>query len=117
MRGAFQKEFESGFIAESLEKLNHILQYYEALLGLRSFPPTVCNAPMVSTVITSAGDLLPCFFLPGFSNVRNGELGNLLNGAGIRSTREEVRHGLLDRCKTCVCTLQVSPAAAFAGRF
>ena len=116
-REAYRKEFESSFIAESPEKLNNILQYYEALLGLKPFPRTVCNAPMVSTVITSTGDLLPCFFLPGFSNVRDGELGNLLNGAGIRSTREGVRQGLVDRCKTCVCTLHVSPAAALAGRF
>jgi len=110
-------EFRSGFIAESPEKINRMAAYYEALLGKSPFPPTHCNAPMVSTVITSTGELLPCFFLPAFARLREGPIAHLLNRAQIRDTREAVRNGTQERCKTCVCTLHVSPASALGGRF
>ena len=113
----FEEDFRSGFIAESPEKLLRIAGYYEALLGKGPFPPTHCNAPMVSAVITSTGNLHPCFFLPQYANLREGPLEELLNGPGIRATRGDVRAMALDRCRKCVCTLHVSPASAMLDRF
>lgn len=110
-------EFESGFISESPEKLGRLAGYYEALLGMRPYPPTVCNAPMVSTVITSTGDLLPCFFLPAYGTIREGSIDDAANSGGVRATRADVRSGRLDRCRTCVCTLHIKPRDALLNRF
>lgn len=110
-------DFSSGFIAESPARLMRLAEYFEALIGAGPFPPTSCNAPMVSVVITSTGDLLPCYFLPRFGNIRQTALPDLINGGEIRSMRREVRAGTPGPCKTCVCTLNVRPARALLGRF
>jgi len=112
-----REEFSSSFIAEPPEKLMRMADYFDALNGNGEFPRTTCNAPMVSAVITSTGDLLPCYFLPRYGNIREAPLSRLLNGAEIRSTRRDVRAGTPAACKTCVCTLDVSPARALLGRF
>jgi MoaA/NifB/PqqE/SkfB family radical SAM enzyme len=110
-------DFSSGFISESPARLMRLAEYFEALIGGGPFPPTSCNAPMVSVVITSTGELLPCYFLPRFGNIRQSELPDLMNGPQIRSTRSEVRAGTPGPCKTCVCTLNVSHGRALFGRF
>jgi Fe-coproporphyrin III synthase len=110
-------DFSSRFIAESPEKLMHLADYFDALNGSGPFPPTHCNAPMVSTVITSTGDVLPCYFLPPAGNIRKAPLSDILNESGIRSTRSAVRAGTPGPCKTCVCTLNVRPSRALLGRF
>ena len=117
MRPEFREQFQSGFISESPERLLHIAQYYEAIAGRAPFPDNRCNAPMVSAVISSTGDVHPCFFLPSFSNIRSGSLEALLNTPEILSTRSDVRGMKLQRCTTCVCTLYVSPFKAFQGIF
>ncbi len=112
-----RKEFEARFISESPLRLFRLAEYYEALLGMRPYPPTECNAPMVSTVITSTGSLQPCFFLPAFGTLREGPLARITNNSGVRTTRADLRNGLLDRCRTCVCTLYVRPRHALLDRF
>ncbi|HUI08828.1 MAG TPA: radical SAM protein [Bacteroidota bacterium] len=113
----FAAEFETRFIDQSPSRMLDIASYYEALNGSRPFPPTSCNAPMVSTVITSRGDVLPCYFLPPLGNVRRETLGALLGGEAARRTRRDVRSRRQPECATCVCTLRVGPAQALAGRF
>jgi len=112
-----QHRFEGGLISESPAKMYHIVQYYEAIIGKAPFPRNSCNAPMISAVITSTGEILPCFFLPSFGNVRHGPIENLINNSTIRSTRRDVRKYTLERCHTCVCTLHVQPNAALFDRF
>jgi MoaA/NifB/PqqE/SkfB family radical SAM enzyme len=109
--------FRTGFISQSPEGMFHIVQYYEAMAGQGSFPRNTCNAPMVSAVIASNGDLLPCFFLPAFGNIRSNPLDRLLNNMQIRSVRRNVRRYTLERCRKCVCTLHVQPHAALFDLF
>lgn len=109
--------FERKFISESPQKLSHIADYYEAFHGKAAFPRNSCNAPMISTVITSTGDLQPCFFLPAFGTVHGGSIEQTLNMPSIRSTRSRVKEDSMDRCQTCVCTLKVSPFNALRDRF
>ena len=113
----FKREFETKFISESPEKMLHIVQYFEALLGKSAYPGNQCNAPMVSAVITSTGDILPCFFLPSFGNIRKELLETLINNDQIVSTRTHVKNYSLERCQKCVCTLSVSPVTALFDRF
>ena len=114
---AFHDEFERGFISESPERLFHIAAYFEALALKGPFPPTLCNAPHVSAVITSTGDIHPCFFLPAFGNVRSSSAAELMNTPDIQRTRRQVKANSLERCRTCVCTLHVQPHTALLDRF
>ncbi len=111
------RDFRSGFIAQSPQAMLHIAAYFAALRGLRPFPRNVCNAPMVSAVITSTGAMRPCFFLPAMGNVRTSDVGTIVNSASARGTRKEVKSCTPGSCTTCVCTLHVSPAAALFGQF
>lgn len=115
--GEFKNEFDSGFISESAAKLLHIADYYDALLGNIAFPKNLCNAPMVSLVITSTGDVHPCFFLPSFGNIRKTGIAELANSGSIKKTRGDVKAYSLERCQKCVCTLYTSPKNALLDRF
>lgn len=113
----YKNEFDNKFISESSEKMFRILKYYEACIGLGEYPRNICNAPNVSTVITSTGDILPCYFLPSFGNVKKNSIGELINNETIKSTRKDVKNYSLERCKQCVCTLYVKPKAALLDKF
>jgi len=113
----YPNEFAEGFISESPAKLQHIADYYEALSGKTSFPRNICNAPNTSLVITSTGDVHPCFFLPKFANTRLGTLQTILNDPAIKRSREDVKLMKPERCQKCVCTLYISPVNALKDNF
>lgn len=113
----YKNEFDNKFISESPAKIYRILEYYEACIGLRDYPRNICNAPMVSAVITSTGDILPCYFLPSYGNIRKSPVSQLLNSDSIKTTRKQVKDYVLDRCKQCVCTLNISSKNALLNKF
>jgi MoaA/NifB/PqqE/SkfB family radical SAM enzyme len=117
MKSEFAREFQSGFILEPHDKLMRIAQYYEAHLGRSAFPENVCNAPMISAVVTSTGQIQPCFFLPAYGTVETGDLKRTINVDAVRQVRRRVAAGTLDRCKTCVCSLHVSAVKATLDNF
>lgn len=103
----FKSEIESGFIAESAEKLNRIFTYYCAVHGLCDFPYKKCNAPWVSTVIEADGTVKPCFFHPPLGNIRKNSLMEVLNSETGKKFRRELNMDENDTCKTCVCYLNL----------
>ena len=113
----YQSEFASGFISESPQKLMKLADYYGALRGMNDFPQNFCNAPMVSAVITSTGNIHPCYFIESYGSIRQTGLKNLVNSFEIKKVRQEVRNLTHPKCKTCVCTLNVSAKNALMGRF
>jgi hypothetical protein len=113
----FSSSFSSGFIAQSPEKMLHMVQYYEALIGMAPFPRNHCNAPMISAVITATGSVLPCFFLPTYGNVRESSVRDLLGKPQLRKTRNDVRAYSLKQCQRCVCTSTVYLRSALFDRF
>jgi MoaA/NifB/PqqE/SkfB family radical SAM enzyme len=117
MKYRYSSNFNSGFISESHEKLLNIVRYFEAAAGMNSYPRNYCNAPNVSAVITSTGDVHPCFFLPSFGNVRADSFQKLINTPKIKQTRRDVKNYKLERCKTCVCTLNITPMSALSNSF
>jgi len=112
-----KQEFSSHFIAESPRKIMHLVEYFEAQHGISPFPRNECNAPSVSMVITSTGEVLPCYFLPSFGSVRTQPLSILLNTPEILTTRADVRGYRLKECQHCVCTLKVRPFNALLDAF
>ena len=113
----YKKEFENKFVSESPGKIFRILKYYEACNGLSEYPRNICNAPNISAVITSTGDILPCYFLPSFGNVKKNSIEELINNEKIKSTRNAVNNYTLERCRQCVCTLYVKPKTALMDKF
>ena len=111
------KLFDNRFVSEPYNKLMGYTDYFSSALTGNKFPPVYCNAPMMSTVITATGDVLPCFFLPKLGNIREKPLPEILNGDLAISTRNRVRAFEPERCKTCVCSLNVTKRAALRGNF
>jgi MoaA/NifB/PqqE/SkfB family radical SAM enzyme len=103
--------FESGFIAESPEKLRKIGRYYTASYGLNPFPYKKCNAPWVSAVVEADGTVRPCFFLPPLGNIHERTLDSILNGPEATRFRKTLDMDENETCKRCVCYLHLSPRA------
>jgi MoaA/NifB/PqqE/SkfB family radical SAM enzyme len=104
-----KEDFESGFVAESREKLRKIYSYYAAFYGRNPFPYKKCNAPWVSAVIEADGTVRPCFFHAPMGNIRKQSLDNILNSEeGIRF-RKELDMESNEICVKCVCCLNLSP--------
>jgi MoaA/NifB/PqqE/SkfB family radical SAM enzyme len=111
----FRELFETGFIAESPEKIRKIGQYYTASYGLNPFPFKKCNAPWVSAVVEAEGTVRPCFFLPALGNIRAQNLGDVLNGPEAIAFRQTLDIDENETCKRCVCYLHLSPRAKLNG--
>lgn len=102
-------DFESGFIAESADKIYNIYQYYAAFYGLNAFPFKKCNAPWVSTVVEADGSVRPCFFHDTIGNIHNDSLSDILNSKTATDFRKELDMSTNSTCVKCVCTLNLSP--------
>ena len=105
------KDFKSGYIAESPEKLRRFYNYYAAFHGLCDFPTVTCNAPWVSTVIEADGSVRPCFFHAKIGNIRESTLTESINSPGSISFRKNLDTTTNPICKKCVCSLNLSPLA------
>jgi MoaA/NifB/PqqE/SkfB family radical SAM enzyme len=106
-------DFDSHFISETPEKLRRLPRYYAALNGLGEPPPTVCNAPWVSSVVEADGTVRPCFFHKPFGNIHAQPLDEILNSPEAVAFRRELDVTTNPICKVCVCTLSLgrrSPA-------
>jgi Fe-coproporphyrin III synthase len=102
---AYGSDLDSGFVAESAEKLRRLPRYYAALAGDEPFPPVRCNAPWVSVVIEANGAVRPCFFHDAIGNIRRAPLESIV-GENLRSFRDafDVAHDPI--CRRCVCSLK-----------
>lgn len=99
-------DLQSGFVAESPEKLRRLPQYYAAQLGLAEFPPIACNAPWMSAVVEADGTVRPCFFHAAIGNVREKSLRAILQSEMVTFRRAlDVRQN--ETCRKCVCTMKV----------
>ena len=97
------EDFTSGFIAESLPKLQRIEAHYRARLGLGLPPPVRCNAPQHSAVIEASGALRPCFFIAGTGRLGEAGLPAALNALPERRLRADIDGGRRPECARCVC--------------
>jgi Fe-coproporphyrin III synthase len=104
-----QEDFNSGFIAESQEKIQHIYDYYAAQYGLNPFPYKKCNAPWVSAVVEADGNVRPCFFHDTIGNIRDRSLTSILNGEDAIRWRKTLDMSADSTCVKCVCSLNLSP--------
>jgi MoaA/NifB/PqqE/SkfB family radical SAM enzyme len=96
---------DDGFILESPEKLRRIVAHFRAHYGLAPHEAPRCNAPWVSAVLESNGDVRPCFFHPVIGNTTGTTLGAVLNGPQAIAFRENLRVADNAICRRCVCSL------------
>lgn len=101
----YQEDFESGFIAESPDKLRRLARYYAALCGMAPFPTVTCNAPYVSVVIEADGDVRPCFFHDAIGNIRDRSLSQIVTES-LRTFRDGLDMEFDPTCRRCVCSLK-----------
>jgi Fe-coproporphyrin III synthase len=106
-------DVNSGFIAESPAKLGRIVQHFRAALGQLEPVAPRCNAPWVSAVIESGGDVRPCFFHPPLGNTRDGALHEILNGPQALQFRRNLDIASDPICRRCVCSLYVPTPGTF----
>ena len=103
----FKAEFDNHYIAESRDKLLDIGQHYLALTGTTPFPKKKCNAPWVSAVIESNGDVLPCFFHKPYGNIHANSFVEIINSPAAISFRKNLEVKTNATCQRCVCSLYV----------
>ena len=104
-----RNEYDNRFIAESPAKMLRIVQYYKALNGEGLFPETRCNAPWVSAVIESNGDVMPCFFHQPYGNIYQQGLMEILNAPQSIDFRRKLNVADNAICKRCVCSINIGP--------
>jgi Fe-coproporphyrin III synthase len=118
MERTHAEDFDSGFIAETPQKLRRILDYFSAIQSLGDYPPVRCNAPEFSAVIGAGGKVQPCFFISGPAdalrsaaqqNPQDQELESTLNSPAMTALRSNIRAGHRAECKTCVCSMWRDP--------
>ncbi len=106
-----------GFILEAPPKLRRIVSHFRAHYGLEPHTAPRCNAPWVSAVLESNGDVRPCFFHPVIGNTAGTTLFEVLNGPRAIAFRQSLRVEDNPTCRRCVCSLYVSSGPATGGGF
>ncbi len=101
----FEREYQDKFIAESQSKVLSFVQYYRAIHGAGEYPRQKCNAPWVSGVIESNGDVMPCFFHKPYGNISNGSFEEIVNSDEAILFRRKLDITRNETCKKCVCSL------------
>lgn len=98
-------DFDSGFVAESPDKLRRMPRYYAAMIGHEPFPPAGCNAPWISVVLEADGTIRPCFFHEPVGNVRYQPLAAIVseNLPAFRRTLDVATNAV---CSRCVCSIR-----------
>jgi Fe-coproporphyrin III synthase len=104
-----RSEIDSGFVVESSSKLRRIVQHFRAHLGEAENIAPRCNAPWVSAVIETSGDVRPCFFHPVLGNIHRQSLLEIVNGPEALQFRANLDVASNPICRRCVCSLYVPP--------
>lgn len=106
-RAELEALHRSGIVAESWPKLASLVEYFAALQNDSSFPLVTCNAPWVSAVLETNGDIRPCFFHPPYGSLDDGDLGQVLNSPAAIEFRRGLDVANNPVCQRCVCSLNL----------
>src|ERR1035438_7641615 len=98
-------DIDSGYIAESPDKLRRLATYFRAHLSLDSSKSPRCNAPWTSAVIEADGTVRPCFFHRPIGNIQRQTLEEVINGEDMLAFRAALQISSNPTCKRCVCSL------------
>jgi len=110
IEGLIAENAGDGFVLESPAKLRRIVSHFRAFHGLEEYVAPRCNAPWVSAVWESNGDVRPCFFHTPVGNTAEGTLAEIVNGPAAVAFREGLNVAENAVCRRCVCSLYVTSA-------
>jgi len=99
--------FARGFIQGGAASLWRIHDYYAALAGLGPWPDVRCNAPLVSAVLETDGQVRPCFFHPAYGTVNRNDLESVINSPAAIAFRRTLDVTRNETCRRCVCSLSL----------
>lgn len=102
-----RQDIDSGFIVESPAKLRRLVSYFRAHLGQEEHVAPYCNAPWVSAVIESSGEVRPCFFHPPIGNIHEHSVAEIVNGPAALHFRAHLDIPGNSICRSCVCSLHI----------
>ncbi len=105
----YKNEIASGFIKEDARKLRRIVTHFMAALGLEHPISPACNAPWVSAVVETDGNVRPCFFHNSVGNLNDGTLKEVINGERALQFRSSLDVAANSTCQNCVCSLNLPP--------
>jgi Fe-coproporphyrin III synthase len=92
-------------VPESPEKLQRLVQYFRALAAGAEPQAPKCNAPWVSAVLDTGGDVRPCFFHQPIGSIENDSLFQVVNSARALAFRGQLDMASNPVCRRCVCSL------------
>jgi Fe-coproporphyrin III synthase len=101
-----------GFVLESAEKLRRIVLHFRAHLGQATPVAPRCNAPWVSAVVETSGDVRPCFFHAAIGNIQKQSFAEIINGDRAVRFRASLEIAANPTCRRCVCSLHVPQIGA-----
>jgi hypothetical protein len=101
----------TGFVVESMPKLERIVRHFQAHLAQAEAEAPRCNAPWVSAVIETDGTVRPCFFHRPIGSLKSHSLLQVLNGFEAQQFRGTLDVQTNPICKRCVCSLYLDTAA------
>ena len=101
----YEEEIASGFIREDARRLRRLISHFRAALGLEPPVSPICNAPWVSAVVETDGNVRPCFFHRSVGNLNHGTLMEVVNGEQALHFRDELDIDANPTCRNCVCSL------------
>ncbi|HKF03093.1 MAG TPA: radical SAM protein [Candidatus Sulfotelmatobacter sp.] len=108
MISEYRHEIDSGFVVENPAKLRRLVSYFRAHLFQEEHVAPYCNAPWVSAVIDSSGDVRPCFFHPPLGNIHANTVAEIVNGAAALQFRAHLDIPTNSICRSCVCSLHIN---------
>jgi MoaA/NifB/PqqE/SkfB family radical SAM enzyme len=96
------------FVESGTARLRSIHRYFLAVLGRAEFPPVACNAPWVSAVIETSGNLRGCFFHEVIGDFRDP------NARSAVEFRSALRVQDNPTCRQCVCSKNLGPRGVWS---
>jgi MoaA/NifB/PqqE/SkfB family radical SAM enzyme len=99
------EDIQSGFVAESAEKLWRIVRHFRAHVGLEKAEAPQCNAPWTSAVVEVDGTVRPCFFHAPVGNICEQSLEEAINSERAIEFRSALDIASNPICRRCVCSL------------
>ena len=100
---------DPAYVLETPEKLRRIVYHFRVHLGMVEAVSPRCNAPWVSAVVESDGQVRPCFFHKPIGNIGRDSLRAVLNGPEAIEFRKTLDISRNPICRRCVCSLYLEP--------
>jgi len=101
--------FGGDYVVESAEKLQRIVAHFRAHLGTEPNVAPRCNAPWVSAVLESNGEVRPCFFHKPYGKLEAGQtLADIIEGPEANAFRAQLDIDTNETCRRCVCSLFIA---------